>query len=105
MCFKKDQDGMFHVKSMNSKNSYSLKNGNLGACSTYGYATQCEECFKSEGIRANATKDPFVCNKKLKVTCDVPAVDNIEVLKTPPGFLREVSQEGLLKNGSSLYHT
>lgn len=74
------------------------------------YAVQCGECLKwrtiptkeeFEVIRANSTKDPFVCNKKLKVTCDDPAdieydssrtwtIDKPDVPKTPPGFDREV---------------
>ncbi|KAL1832873.1 hypothetical protein ACET3Z_002524 [Daucus carota] len=87
-----------------------VKNGKLGACWSYVYAVQCKECLKwrriptqevFEGIRANATKDPFVCNKKLEVTCDDPAdieydssrtwvIDKPDVPKTPPGFIREV---------------
>ncbi|KAF1002452.1 hypothetical protein AG4045_018331 [Apium graveolens] len=74
------------------------------------YAVQCGKCFKwrkiqtqeeFEVIRANVTKDPFVCNKKFKVKCDDPAeieydssrtwvLDKPDVPKTPLGFHRDV---------------
>lgn len=87
-----------------------VKNGRLGACWSYMYAVQCGKCLKwrkiltqeeFEGIRANVTKDPFVCNKKLKVKCDDPAdieydssrtwvMDKPDLPKTPQGFHRDV---------------
>lgn len=86
------------------------KSGRLGACWSYMYAVQCGKCLKwrkiptqeeFESIRANVTKDPFVCNKKLKVKCDDPAdieynssrtwvMDKPDVPKSPPGFHRDV---------------